>query len=129
MKTLVMAAPLLARRSLVVAAALAATFAVAQPYTTPPPAAAPRPLAIDAPSEGKLGNGLRVVVARREGVPLVTAELVALSGAEVDPPRLSGLASRAPPRMNTGTKSHTAPERAPQRVRKPMTRERHRAIG
>ena len=38
----------------------------------------------------KLDNGLRVIVARREGVPLVSAELVALAGAEADPPRLAG---------------------------------------
>jgi zinc protease len=78
--------------ALALALALAAGAAVAQPYTTPPPPAAPRPLAIAAPAEMKLGNGLRVIVARREGIPLVSAELVVLAGAEVDPPRLSGLA-------------------------------------
>ena len=102
----------IARRSLVVAAACAAVAAVAQPYPTPPAPAAPRPLAIDAPSEGKLGNGLRVIVARREGVPIVSAELVALSGAELDPPRLSGLASLAAALMTQGTKHHSAPELA-----------------
>ena len=98
-------------------AALASTLAlagavVAQPYTTPPPPAAPRPLAIAAPSEAKLANGLRVIVAQREGVPLVSAELVALSGAEVDPPRLAGLASLSAALMTQGTKRHSAPELA-----------------
>ena len=100
------------RRALVVAAACAAVGAAAQPYPTPPSPAPPRPLAIDAPSEGKLGNGLRVIVARREGVPIVSAELVALSGAELDPPRLSGLASLAASLMTQGTKRHSAPELA-----------------
>ena len=72
---------------------LVAGAASAQPFETPPPPAAPRPLAIAAPSEQALPNGLRVVVAPREGVPLVTATLVVLSGSELDPPRLSGLAS------------------------------------
>jgi zinc protease len=112
MTTLSPFAARIARRSLVVAAACAAVAAVAQPYPTPPPPAAPRPLAIDAPSEGKLGNGLRVIVARREGVPIVSAELVALSGAELDPPRLSGLASLAAALMTQGTKHHSAPELA-----------------
>ena len=112
MTTLSPFAPRIARRSLVVAAACAAVAAVAQPYPTPPAEAAPRPLAIDAPSEGKLGNGLRVIVARREGVPIVSAELVALSGAELDPPRLSGLASFAAALMTQGTKHHSAPELA-----------------
>ena len=77
----------LAPRFAAMALALAGTLAVAQPYTTPPPPAAPRPLAIAAPSEMKLANGLRLIVARREGIPLVSAELVALAGAETDPPR------------------------------------------
>ncbi len=86
--------------------------ASAQPYLTPPPPAAPRPLAIAAPTEAKLANGLRVIVARREGIPLVSAELVALSGAEVDPPRLAGLASLSAALMTQGTKHHSAPQLA-----------------
>ena len=101
-----------ARRALASLLATLATAALAQPYPTPPPPAAPRPLAISAPSEGKLGNGLRVVVAPREGVPLVSVELVALAGAEIDPPRLSGLASLAATLMTQGTKRHSAPELA-----------------
>jgi len=102
----------LAPRCCAVALALVGTFATAQPYTTPPPPAAPRPLAIAAPSEMKLGNGLRVIVARREGIPLVSAELVALAGAETDPPHLSGLVSLSAALMTQGTKRHSAPELA-----------------
>jgi zinc protease len=92
--------------------ALVSFAASAQPYLTPPPPAPPRPLAIAAPSEAKLANGLRVIVARREGTPLVSAELVALSGAEVDPPRLAGVASLSAALMTQGTKRHSAPELA-----------------
>ncbi|HSC64551.1 MAG TPA: pitrilysin family protein [Caldimonas sp.] len=101
-----------APRSLAITLALVGTLAIAQPYTTPPPPAAPRPLMIAAPSETKLANGLRVIVARREGVPLVSAELVALAGAEADPPKLAGLASLSASLMTQGTKRHSAPELA-----------------
>ena len=60
----------------------------------------------------KLGNGLRVIVARRDGVPLVSAELVALTGAEADPPRLAGLASLSASLMTQGTRRHSAPQLA-----------------
>ena len=102
----------LARRVVVTMLASLGLAALAQPYATPPAPAAPRPLAIAAPSEAKLGNGLRVIVAHREGVPLVSADLVALSGAEVDPPRLSGLASLSAALMTQGTRHHSAPELA-----------------
>ncbi|MEO8525396.1 MAG: pitrilysin family protein [Caldimonas sp.] len=86
--------------------------AMAQPYETAPAAAAPRPLSIDAPSEQVLPNGLRVVVAKREGVPLVSAVLVVLSGSELDPPQLSGLASMTADLLTQGTRRHTAPQLA-----------------
>lgn len=102
----------LVRVTLATSLVLASAVVAAQPYPTPPPPAAPRPLAIAAPSEARLANGLRVIVAQREGVPLVSAELVALSGAEVDPPRLAGLASLSAALMTQGTKDHSAPELA-----------------
>jgi len=92
------------------AALLLAAAASAQPFETPPPPAAPRPLAIAAPVEKALPNGLRVIVAPREGVPLVTAMLVVLSGSELDPPPLSGLASMTAGLLTQGTRRHTGPE-------------------
>jgi len=89
---------------------LLAAAASAQPFETPPPPAAPRPLAIGAPVEQALPNGLRVIAAPREGVPLVTAMLVVLSGSELDPPKLSGLASMAASLLTQGTRRHTGPE-------------------
>lgn len=91
-------------------AAWLAASASAQPYPTSPPPAAPRPLAIAAPVEARLGNGLRVVVARREGLPLVSAALVVLSGSEVDPPSLAGVASLGAGLLTQGTRRHTAPQ-------------------
>ncbi len=97
----------------VAAACLAAASAAsAQPYDTPPPPAPPRPLAIAAPSEQALPNGLRLIVSKREGVPLVTALLVVLSGSEADPPQLSGLASMTADLLTQGTRRHSAPELA-----------------
>jgi zinc protease len=83
--------------------------AMAQPYDTPPPAAAPRPLHIAAPSEQRLPNGLRVIVAERHGLPLVSARLVILSGAEADPPQRAGLAALTAGLLTRGTKKHSAP--------------------
>jgi zinc protease len=91
-------------------ALLTATAAPAQPFAVPPPPAPPRPLAIDAPAEQVLPNGLRVIVAKREGVPLVTAMLVVLSGSELDPPQLSGLASMTASLLTQGTRRRSGPE-------------------
>lgn len=78
-------------------------------YPTPPEPGPPRPLALAAPQETVLANGLRVVVATRPGVPLVTAELLALAGAETDPDALPGIASFAASLMSQGTARHRAP--------------------
>jgi len=51
-------------------------WAQADDFATPPRPAAPRPLRIDAPVEQRLPNGLRVVLAQRRGVQLVTAQLI-----------------------------------------------------
>ena len=103
----------LARRPLVaLAAVLVAASTQAQPYPTPPPPAPPRPLDIAAPTEGRLDNGLRVIVAHRPGVPLVTAQLVVLSGSEADPPRLAGLAAMTATLLTQGTRRRSAPELA-----------------
>ncbi len=84
----------------------------AQPFDTPPPPAAPRPLSLAAPQEQTLPNGLRVVVAERRGLPLVTAQLLVLSGAEVDPPALPGLAALSAGLLTRGTRSRSAPAQA-----------------
>ncbi|HWH81360.1 MAG TPA: pitrilysin family protein [Burkholderiaceae bacterium] len=97
------------RRALLASSlALLGAGAGAQSFDTPPTPGAPRPLAIDAPVEQRLPNGLRIVLAERRGVQLVTAQLVVLSGAEVDPPGRAGLASMTANLLTKGTKRHSA---------------------
>ncbi|MED5619429.1 M16 family metallopeptidase [Ideonella sp. BN130291] len=95
--------------ALALAAWLAGAGAMAQPYETPPAPAAPRPLQIATPAEQQLPNGLRVIVAERHGVPLVSARLVVLSGAEADLPQRAGLASMTAGLLTRGTRRHSAP--------------------
>lgn len=89
---------------------LAAAPLAAQPYDAPPPPAAPRPVTIAPPVVQTLPNGLRVIVAERRGLPLVTAELVVRSGAEADPAALSGLADLTANLLTKGTATRTAPQ-------------------
>ena len=96
------------RSGAVLAGALAALAAQAQPYPSPPPPAGPRPLAVAPPVEQKLPNGLRIVLAERRGVRLVTAQLLVLSGSEADPEKLSGLATLTATLLTKGTSKHNA---------------------
>lgn len=94
------------------AAAALAQAAFAQPFEVPPAPAAPRPLQIAAPRQAVLPNGLRVIVAERRGLPLVTARLLVLSGAEADPPGAAGLAQLTAGLLTRGTRQHSAPAQA-----------------
>ena len=100
------------RHKLLLACALGSMLTVsgarAQPYETPPLPAAPRALNIDAPAERTLPNGLRVIVARRPGVQLVTAQLLLLSGAETDPNQRAGRAAVTAEMLTKGTSRHSA---------------------
>ena len=99
------------RRAMALALSMGiATTAFAQVYDTPPPPSAPRPLQIAPPQEQTLPNGLRVVVAERRGLPLVSAALLILSGNEVDPPQRGGLASMTAGLLTQGTRRHSAPQ-------------------
>jgi zinc protease len=89
---------------------LVAGAAAAQSNDTPPPVAAPRPIVIEAPEITTLDNGLRVIVARRGALPLVTADLVIRSGTETDPRALSGLADMTATLLTKGTAKRTAPQ-------------------
>jgi len=82
--------------------------ALAQPYPTPPEPAAPRPLSVQPPVEQKLPNGLRIVLAERPGVGLVSAQLIVLSGSETDPANLPGLAAMTATLLTKGTREHSA---------------------
>lgn len=105
------------RRRSVIAAALIATVTtgtLAQPtrFDQPPTPGAPRPLNIGAPVELRLPNGLRVILAQRAGVQLVTADLVVLAGAEADPAARAGLASLTAGMLTKGTRRHSATQLA-----------------
>lgn len=105
----------ISKRTLLAAALLAASAlgaASAQGFDTPPHAGAPRPLAIAAPVEQRLANGLRVVLAERRGVQLVTAQLLVLSGSEVDPPQRAGLASMTAGLLTKGSRRRGATQLA-----------------
>ena len=93
-------------------AASVGAFAQSPDFDNPPAPGAPRPLNIDAPVEQRLPNGLRVILAQRRGVQLVTADLVVLAGAEVDPPQRAGLASLTAGLLTKGTRKHSATQLA-----------------
>jgi len=58
-----------------------------------PEPAPPRSFVLPALDERTLPNGLRLVVAPRPGVPLVTAQVLVLAGADADPAGRAGLAA------------------------------------
>lgn len=90
--------------------AMLPAMTVAQPFDSPPPVGPPRPLVVAAPVVDTLPNGLRVVVATRKTLPLVTVELLVRSGAETDPPLLAGLADLTAALLTKGTATRTAPQ-------------------
>jgi zinc protease len=89
---------------------MGAASAQAQPFDAPPPVGAPRPVTIASPVSRTLPNGLRVVVAQRAGLPLVTVELLVRSGSETDPDRKAGLANLTATLLSKGTRRLTAPQ-------------------
>jgi zinc protease len=76
----------------------------------PPQPSAPHEVAFSQPKETKLANGLRVVVVERPGLPLLAAEVLVRSGAEVDANDLAGTASMTGSLLTRGTESMSAPE-------------------
>lgn len=79
-----------------------------EPQSTPPPPAAPRSVLFPRPVEKTLSNGLRVIVVRHSELPLVAAQLLIKSGAEVDPPELSGVADMTASLLTRGTTTKSA---------------------
>lgn len=91
---------------LLIFASLFSTFAFAQ--QTPPAPSAPKSALIPAVKETKLANGLRVAVIERKGVPVVTAEVLTLSGASNEAENKAGLANLTASLLTKGTKTRTA---------------------
>lgn len=82
------------RRSLVLALGAAPLAALAKPGVDEPPVPGePRPLVVPTLSEHALPNGVRVVLAPRRGLPLVTVALHLGLGSAADPDGKAGLAS------------------------------------
>jgi zinc protease len=75
-----------------------------------PPAAAPHEITFVQPQEARLENGLRVIVAERPGLPILAAEVLVRTGAEVDPDGRAGAASMTGSLLTKGTERMTAPQ-------------------
>ena len=77
---------------------------------TPPAPSATHVTKFPAPKETRLENGLRVIVVERHDLPLLAAQVVVRSGAEIDPPHLAGTASMIGDLLTRGTEAMSAPE-------------------
>jgi zinc protease len=97
------------KRLLFVIALLAST-AFAQVETTPPPPAPPRAIQTPKAAEKTLGNGLRVIVVPKHGVPIAVARLIIKTGAEADPADRAGLADMTASLLTKGTTTRSAKE-------------------
>jgi zinc protease len=86
-----------------------AAFAIAG-VDQPPAPSTKHETKFPAAKETRLENGLRVIVVERPRLPLLAAEVVVRSGADVDPPNLAGAASFAANLLTKGTESMSAPQ-------------------
>ena len=68
-----------------------------------PPAGAASRLALPVPRSFKLANGLTVMLVEQHNLPVVSANLVVLSGSEANPPDKPGLASFTADMLDEGT--------------------------
>jgi len=82
--------------------------AFAQTQTTPPLPTKPRSVTFPKPVEQTLPNGLRVIVAERHDMPIVTASLVIKNGSEVDSLASAGVADLTANLLAKGTTTRTA---------------------
>ncbi len=79
------------------------------PATPPAPGPAPK-LNVPTPVAQRLPNGLEVVSVRRDGLPLVTAQLVLRRGGEMDPANEAGLADLTANLLTKGAGGKSAPQ-------------------
>jgi zinc protease len=81
-------------QTLAIAAAFAAAAApaAAQHGTTPPPPGPLRPYQVPTPQDFTLPNGLRVVVVRQAGLPIVNGRIIVKAGSVYEPAEKNGLA-------------------------------------
>jgi zinc protease len=76
----------------------------------PPRPGAPIAPVLPRPVERQLANGMRLVVAERHALPIVTAHLVVPGGSSTDPAGLAGLAELEADLLTKGTATRSAPE-------------------
>jgi zinc protease len=66
------------------------------------------PLVLPIPASFQLDNGLTVLLVEQHGLPIVSANLVVLSGSESNPPERPGLAAFAADMLDEGTTTRSA---------------------
>ncbi len=74
----------------------------------PPEAGPPVEAKVPGSSEKTLANGLRVIVANKPGLPLISASLRISAGSALDPSARAGLASMTAELVTRGTKTRSA---------------------
>src|SRR3984893_13396609 len=75
-----------------------------------PAGSASHEIAFAQPTEARLENGLRVIVAERPGLPILAAELLVRTGAGGGPEGRAGAASMTGSLLTKGTERMTAPQ-------------------
>ncbi|MBL8543574.1 MAG: insulinase family protein [Hyphomonadaceae bacterium] len=108
--------PTIQARRLTIAQSEIPTFALAPEAQRerPPEPGAPVSPRIPATAQQTLPNGLRVIVATNQQLPLISADLRVASGASADPQNRAGLAGLTADLVNKGTATRSATEIAQQ---------------
>ena len=108
--------PTIQARSLSIPASEIPTYALAPEAERerPPEPGAPVSPRIPDTAQQTLANGLRVIVATNERLPLISADLRVASGGSADPQNRAGLASMTADLVNKGTATRSATEIAQQ---------------
>ncbi len=109
--------PGVVRWALALAIAAQPAFAQTPGVDVPPAPSAARALQWPPLHELRLDNGLRVVVAQRDALPLVSATVLLLTGPEADPAGRAGLAATTVALLGTGALRGGKPTGAAQLVR------------
>ncbi len=77
---------------------------------SPPAAGAPSPLSLPVPEVFTLPNGLRVYLVEQHNLPLVSANVIVMSGSDRNPLHRPGLASFTAEMLDEGTRNRSAME-------------------
>jgi zinc protease len=80
----------------------------------PPKAGPVRALQLPTPESVKLANGLTLILSPRQGLPVVSANVVIRTGSDANPAGKPGLANFTAALLDEGTATRTAPEIADQ---------------